>query len=79
MTATRNWHCRNCGRSNTTEIGLDGKVKCEFCSWVMRIQPSRVRGGETAGQMARTLPRAYRPAKRASTSQEAAVPGADRA
>lgn len=60
---TRNWHCRNCGRSNSTEIELDGRVKCEFCSWVMRIQPSRARGGETAAQMARTLPRAYRAAK----------------
>jgi hypothetical protein len=60
---TRNWHCRNCGRSNSTEIELDGRVKCEFCSWVMRIQPSRARGGETAAQMARTLPRAYRTPK----------------
>lgn len=64
MTTTRNWHCRNCGRSNTTEIQLDGKVKCEFCSWVMSIQPSRARGGETAAQMARTLPRAFRSAKK---------------
>ncbi|HLN79768.1 MAG TPA: hypothetical protein VK392_01115 [Thermoanaerobaculia bacterium] len=74
MTATRNWHCRNCGRSNTTEIGLDGKVKCEFCSWVMRIQPSRARGGETAGQMARTVPLAFRPAKtRIADSDDAAT------
>lgn len=52
-TPVRNWHCRNCGKSNSTEIELDGKVKCAFCSWVMRIQPSRERGGETAGQMSR--------------------------
>jgi rubredoxin len=51
--AVRNWHCRNCGKSNSTEIELDGKVKCAFCNWVMRIQPSRERGGETAGQMSR--------------------------
>lgn len=56
-TVVRNWHCRNCGRSNTTEIQLDGKVTCEFCQWVMRIQPSRERGGETAAQMARRVPR----------------------
>jgi rubredoxin len=53
----RNWHCRNCGRSNATVIELDGTVKCDFCHWVMRIQPSRERGGETAGQMARRSPR----------------------
>jgi DNA-directed RNA polymerase subunit RPC12/RpoP len=76
MTSTRNWHCRNCGRSNTTEIQLDGKVKCEFCKWVMRIQPSRVRGGETAGQMARTLPRAYRSEKTGmAESAKAITPG----
>src|SRR5512134_1168721 len=68
MTANRTWHCRNCGRSNTTVIELDGRVTCEFCRWVMRIQPSRVRGGETAGQMARTLPRAYRPARTPAVS-----------
>jgi len=54
--SVRNWHCRNCGRSNTTEIQVDGRVKCEFCNWIMRIQPSRERGGETAAQMARRTP-----------------------
>jgi len=54
--SVRNWHCRNCGRSNTTEIQEDGRVKCEFCNWIMRIQPSRERGGETAAQMARRNP-----------------------
>jgi hypothetical protein len=49
-------------------------VKCEFCSWVMRIQPSRARGGETAGQMARTVPLAFRPAKtQMADSDEAAT------
>ena len=49
----RNWHCRNCGRSNSTPIEADGKVKCDFCHWVVRIQPSRERGGEASGQIAR--------------------------
>jgi hypothetical protein len=39
-----------------TEIQVDGRVKCEFCNWIMRIQPSRERGGETAAQMARRNP-----------------------
>jgi hypothetical protein len=51
--ANRNWTCRNCGRSNKTPVELDGTVKCEFCANVMRIQPSRSRGGETPGQLSR--------------------------
>ncbi len=47
----RTWHCRNCGRTNETEIALDGTVKCEFCASVTRIQPSRVRGLETPSQL----------------------------
>ena len=43
----RKWNCRNCGRSNDTEVALDGTVKCEYCVDVRKIQPSRARGGET--------------------------------
>jgi hypothetical protein len=53
----RNWNCRNCGRSNKTEVAANGTVKCAFCTDVMWIQPSRMRGGETAGQL-------YRPVQR---------------
>jgi hypothetical protein len=53
METLRHWHCRNCGRTNHTEVALDGHVKCETCHWVMRIQPSRARGGETPGQLYR--------------------------
>jgi len=47
----REWNCRNCGRSNRTEVALDGTVKCEHCAAVNKIQPSRERGGETPGQL----------------------------
>ena len=43
----RNWKCRNCGRANSTEVALDGTAKCEYCAYVMSIQPSRVRNGVT--------------------------------
>ena len=48
----RRWNCRNCGRSNATEVALDGTVKCDYCVDVMKIQPSRARGGETPDQLA---------------------------
>jgi hypothetical protein len=51
--ALRTWTCRNCGRSNKTAVALDGTVKCDHCEDVMRIQPSRSRGGETPGQLYR--------------------------
>jgi len=51
--ALRIWNCRNCGRANKTELALDGTVKCEFCTDVMWIQPSKARGGETPGQRSR--------------------------
>ena len=41
----RNWKCRNCGRANATTVELDGTAKCEFCAYVMSIQPSRIRNG----------------------------------
>jgi DNA-directed RNA polymerase subunit RPC12/RpoP len=49
----RAWNCRGCGRSNNTNIEPDGTVKCEYCSDVKRIQPSRIRGGETPLQVSR--------------------------
>jgi len=49
----RNWNCRNCGRSNKTEMAQDGTVKCEFCSDVLRIQPARSRAGQTPTQGSR--------------------------
>ena len=52
----RTWFCRHCGRSNTTPVALDGRVTCEFCKDVIRIQPSRDRGGETASQLSRVGP-----------------------
>ncbi|HYV42363.1 MAG TPA: hypothetical protein VEO02_11295 [Thermoanaerobaculia bacterium] len=42
----REWNCRNCGRSNRSEVASDGTVKCEYCARVMKIQPSRARDGE---------------------------------
>jgi DNA-directed RNA polymerase subunit RPC12/RpoP len=53
MELLRSWNCRNCGRANKTAVEIDGSVKCEYCSNTMRIQPSRARGGETAGQLSR--------------------------
>jgi len=50
----REWNCRNCGRSNRSEVALNGTVKCEHCASEMRIQPSRARGGETPGQPTRS-------------------------
>jgi streptogramin lyase len=47
----RKWNCRNCGLCNATEIALDGSVKCDHCADVMKIQPSRARGGETPDQL----------------------------
>ena len=55
----REWNCRNCGRSNRTEVALDGTVKCEHCNSEMKIQPSRARGGETPGQLPPTQPRVF--------------------
>lgn len=49
----RTWYCRHCGRSNQTAVALDGRVTCDHCKQVVRIQPSRDRGGETAGQLSR--------------------------
>ena len=43
--ALRNWKCRNCGRANKTAVALDGTAKCEFCTYVMSVQPSRIKGG----------------------------------
>ena len=53
MNLLRPWTCRYCGRSNKTEIAEDGTVCCETCGKVMRIQPSRTRGGEAPGQLPR--------------------------
>ena len=53
----REWNCRNCGRSNRTEVAMNGTVTCEHCASEMRIQPSRARGGETPGQPTRSEPR----------------------
>jgi hypothetical protein len=50
----RVWHCRNCGRTNKTEIARDGRVECETCHEVIRIQPSLTRGGELPGQLPRS-------------------------
>ncbi len=49
----REWNCRNCGRSNRTEVAMNGTVQCEHCMSEMKIQPSRARGGETPGQPTR--------------------------
>jgi hypothetical protein len=48
---SRTWKCRNCGRSNRTAVASDGTANCEFCAEITRIQPSRVRGGETEAQL----------------------------
>jgi len=45
--ALRNWKCRNCGRANRTEVALDGTAKCEYCTYTMSVQPSRVKNGVT--------------------------------
>jgi hypothetical protein len=55
----REWNCRNCGRSNRTEVALDGTVKCDHCLSAMKIQPSRARGGETPGRSSRSEPRVH--------------------
>src|ERR1700692_2925106 len=53
----RNWNCRNCGRSNKTEVAANWTVQCAFCKDAMWIDPSRFRGGETAGQLHRRVQR----------------------
>ncbi len=47
----RKWNCTSCGRSNATEVALDGSVKCDYCVDVMKIQPSGALGGETPDQL----------------------------
>jgi hypothetical protein len=56
----RNWKCRNCGRSNRTEVAVDGTAACGFCAEKTRIQPSRVRGDETPAQLSITWRRERR-------------------
>ncbi len=51
MNSLRTWRCRDCGRSTQAEVEHDGSAKCSFCGRVMRIQPSRKRGGETPNQL----------------------------
>ncbi len=41
----RTWKCRHCGRSNTTEVGLDGTAGCGACAKRTQVQPSRIRNG----------------------------------
>jgi hypothetical protein len=41
----RRWKCRNCSRANETVVALDGTAKCDHCTKVMSVQPSRVRDG----------------------------------
>ena len=62
-TTLRNWKCRNCGRANQTTVELDGTAKCEYCTYLMSVQPSRVRGGVT-------LPASY-PTRRGSGRNDA--------
>lgn len=57
-TTLRNWKCRNCGRANQTAVALDGTAQCEYCTYLMSVQPSRVRDGVT-------LPASY-PTRRGS-------------
>jgi DNA-directed RNA polymerase subunit RPC12/RpoP len=52
----RTWTCRNCGRSNTTDIHVDGTVECAYCFRRMSIQPSRSRAAENARPLSH-LPR----------------------
>jgi DNA-directed RNA polymerase subunit RPC12/RpoP len=59
--ALRTWKCRNCGRTNQTEVALNGTASCEHCSYVMSIQPSRLRNGQV-------LPAVY-PTRRGSSGK----------
>jgi hypothetical protein len=59
----RNWKCRNCGRANRTEVALDGTAKCEYCTYLMSVQPSRVKNGVT-------LPSSY-PTRRGTAASDA--------
>ena len=45
MASPRSWKCRDCGRANTAPVALDGTAKCEYCSYLMQVQPSRIRNG----------------------------------
>jgi len=47
----RKWNCKNCGRSNVTEVTFNGMAKCEYCLGLLKIQPSKARGGETSDQL----------------------------
>lgn len=43
----RKWHCGSCGKSNATEVAIDGSVTCDHCAAVTQIQPSQAKPGET--------------------------------
>ena len=43
--ALRRWKCRDCSRSNETEVRLDGTAICGHCSHTISVQPSRMRNG----------------------------------
>jgi len=52
----RKWNCQNCGRSNATEVALDGSAICDHCATVARIQASNARGYETPDQLSAFIP-----------------------
>jgi len=43
--ALRRWKCRDCSRSNETEIGLDGTAHCGHCSHRINVERSRIKNG----------------------------------
>jgi hypothetical protein len=47
----RKWNCTSCGRSNATEVALDGSAMCDHCVAVVKIQASGARGCETPAQL----------------------------
>ena len=52
----RKWNCQKCGRSNATEVALDGSAICDHCATVAKIQASSALGYETLDQLSAFIP-----------------------
>jgi len=66
----RSWKCRNCGRANSTEIGLEGTGTCAHCSAATQVQPSRIRNGVILPASFPTRPRPVAPVEERSGVSE---------
>ena len=51
----RRWNCPNCGRSNRTAVTPDANARCEYCTDVSRLEPSRPWGPRLVDYAAKVL------------------------